>query len=540
MTWKKILTNNTSKYYFTVQNISVIPNSKVYLKIKDTDTPPTDTNGAIVLTSKNYLSSVLPTNSYMYVAEENGGLAGTIVSEVINQTNFNIQTVHEDKVLTTVGTVVSIPKGALFVLQNKSENDIQYKVSNQSGRGVLVKNQIFAIAFARDTKVTVTGTAGDTFTYIITASVNMTVLDDQLQEDINYIKAHLKTVNTKYITIDALEQVYSQLGRGSFTDEFDINGNNTIEHTFDTVKLNPVDKTITKINDRSVVEVIGDITFTNRALPKTDKTAFSFTVSTDPEDNSINDIFIANKAIRNHIEKIYIRRNTEKDKLQLVLVTSHNFESSGKFRIRIDGYKLLKENNPLDQTAATQEVIYKHDNLEFYSDEDRAEIHSNLVENVNPNLFKVDNFNFNYDDSTATKLVFKTKDPSSPPSSPTEIDGFIVEFNEANGELFLYIHNKLRSNIRVNKRIDRIFTIGKKRGLSMTIPVWLFTKINEKPILVPDANYIKYKVPLHEYVDINKGYGFYKTFFKNIYDRLMASKDEPELINECALCIHYI
>lgn len=540
MTWKKILTNNTSKYYFTVQNISVIPNSKVYLKIKDTDTPPIDTNGAIVLTSKNYLSSVLPTNSYMYVAEENGGLAGTIVSEVINQTNFNIQTVHEDKVLTTVPTVVSIPKGALFVLQNKSENDIQYKVSNQSGRGVLVKNQIFAIAFARDTKVTVTGTAGDTFTYIITASVNMTVLDDQLQEDINYIKAHLKTVNTKYITIDALEQVYSQLGRGSFTDELEINGNNTIEHTFDTVKLNPVDKTITKINDRSVVEVVGDITFTNRALSKTDKTAFSFTVSTDPEDNSINDIFIANKAIRNHIEKIYIRRNTEKDKLQLVLVTSHNFESSGKFRIRIDGYKLLKENNPLDQTAATQEVIYKHDNLEFYSDEDRAEIHSNLVENVNPSLFKVDNFNFNYDDSTATKLVFKTKDPSSPPSSPTEIDGFIVEFNESNGELFLYIHNKLRSNIRVNKRIDRIFTIGKKRGLSMTIPVWLFTKINEKPILVPDANYIKYKVPLHEYVDINKGYGFYKTFFKNIYDRLMASKDEPELINECALCIHYI
>jgi len=447
MTWKKILTNNTSKYYFTVQNISVIPNSKVYLKIKDTDTPPTDTNGAIVLTSKNYLSSVLPTNSYMYVAEENGGLAGTIVSEVINQTNFNIQTVHEDKVLTTVPTVVSIPKGALFVLQNKSENDIQYKVSNQSGRGVLVKNQIFAIAFARDTKVTVTGTAGDTFTYIITASVNMTVLDDQLQEDINYIKAHLKTVNTKYITIDALEQVYSQLGRGSFTDELEINGNNTIEHTFDTVKLNPVDKTITKINDRSVVEVVGDITLTNRALSKTDKTAFSFTVSTDPEDNSINDIFIANKAIRNHIEKIYIRRNTEKDKLQLVLVTSHNFESSGKFRIRIDGYKLLKENNPLDQTAATQEVIYKHDNLEFYSDEDRAEIHSNLVENVNPSLFRVNNFNFNYDDSTATKLVFKTKDPTSPPSSPTEIDGFIVEFNETNGELFLYIHNIVNFNI---------------------------------------------------------------------------------------------
>ena len=75
MTWRKIVTDPTKKYYFTVQNISVIPNSKVYLKIKDVDIPPTDTNGAIVLTSKNYLSSVMPTNSYMYIAEEEIGRA---------------------------------------------------------------------------------------------------------------------------------------------------------------------------------------------------------------------------------------------------------------------------------------------------------------------------------------------------------------------------------------------------------------------------------------------------------------------------------
>ena len=214
MTWKKIVTEASKKYYYTVQNISVIPNSKVYLKITNVDRTPDNTTGAIVLTSKNYLSSVLPTNSYMYVAEEGGAIAGTIVSEVITQTNFNIETVHENKTLTTIPSIINVPKGALFVLQNVSPNDIQYKIQNTTGRGVLTTNQIFAIAFAEDTKVSVSGRAESEFSYIITSSVNMTALDPILQADIDYIKAHLKTVNTRYVSIEALEQLQNQLGRG--------------------------------------------------------------------------------------------------------------------------------------------------------------------------------------------------------------------------------------------------------------------------------------------------------------------------------------
>ena len=61
MIWQKVTTDSTKKYYFTIQNISVVPNSYVYIKIKDTDTTPTDDNGAIKLTSKNmyYLQTLI-------------------------------------------------------------------------------------------------------------------------------------------------------------------------------------------------------------------------------------------------------------------------------------------------------------------------------------------------------------------------------------------------------------------------------------------------------------------------------------------------
>ena len=536
MTWRKIVTDPTKKYYFTVQNISVIPNSKVYLKIKDADTPPTDTNGAIVLTSKNYLSSVMPTNSYMYIAEEAGGIAGTIVSEVINQTNFDIATVHEDKVLTTVGTVVSIPKGALFVLQNKADNDIHFKISNQTGRGTLVKNQIFAIAFAKDSKVTVSGTAGDTFTYIITASVNMTALDPEIQADIDYIIAHLKTVNSKYITIEALEQVASQLGRGSFSDEFEIRGNNTVEHTFDTVKLNPIDKTVTEIKTRSIINIVGDITFTNTALVKTDKTSFSFILNTNPDDTySINDIFISNKAVRKHIDKIYIRKSPTKDRLQLVLVTDHNFDSTGKFKIAIDGCKLLKDINSLDQTAIQEEVIYKHDNLEFYSDEDRKEISSNLIEKIDSEVIEKKDFRFDLTQSTNRKIVLMLKDPNAPTNY---IKGVSIELDDTNGEIILELNNTLYSNFFPDN-IVRVYTIGNKRGLTATFPIQMFSKINSTLTRENSPTSTKIKIKLHEYMYINKSYNFYVDYFKKVYERMKISKDEPVLLNESSIFIVY-
>jgi hypothetical protein len=534
MTWKKIQTNSTSKYYYTVQNISVIPNSKVYLKIKNADTPPTDTNGAIVLTSKNYLSSVLPTNSYIYVAEENGGIAGTIVSEVINQTNFSVETVHEDKTLTTIPTVISVPKGGLFVLQNKSDTDLNFKVSNQSGRGVLVKNQMFAIAFAKDTRVTVTGTAGGIFSYIITSSVNMTALDDQLQADINFIKAHLQTVNRRYITSESLDQIYSQLGRGSLTEELVIRGNNSTEHVFDTVKLNPVDTTVTSIPDRSNIEVFGDITFRSNGGRSTYRTAFSFTISSNPEDNSINDIYFANKDVRKFIDKVYIKRNPAKDRVQLILVTSGNYESNGKFRIRIDGCRLIKDPTPLSGTATREEVIYRHDNLEFYEDADRNELSSNLVENVNTQLHTKENFSFNNAHSSATKIVLTLQNGNV----NNMRDAVVFELNEGSGELIVSLGKTHYNGFQANK-IYRIYTLGNKPGLTATFPIQLFSEVNQTQVREDTPDAVKYKFKLHRFSNVNRSYEFYKDFFRKIYDRMRASLTEQVVTTTSSVNIKY-
>ena len=525
MTWKKIQTNSASKYYYTVQNISVIPNSKVYLKIKDRDTPPTDVNGAIVLTSKNYLSSVLPTN---------GGIAGTIVSEVINQTNFSIETVHEDKTLTTIPTVISVPKGGLFVLQNKSDTDLNFKVSNQSGRGVLVKNQMFAIAFAKDTRVVVTGTAGGIFSYIITSSVNMTALDDQLQADINYIKAHLQTVNARYITSESLEQVYSQLGRGSLTEELVIRGNNSTEHVFDTVKLNPLDATVTSIPDRSNIEVFGDITFRSNGERTSYRTAFSFTISSNPEDNSINDIYFANKDVRKFVDKVYIKRNPVKDRVQLILVTSGNYESNGKFRIRIDGCRLIKDPTPLTGTATREEVIYRHDNLEFYEDADRNELSSNLVESVTAQVNKKENFSFNNTFSTPTKIVLTLQNGNV----SNMRDAVVLELNEGSGELIVSLGKTYYNGFQANK-IHRIYTVGNKRGLIATFPILFFSEVNQAQVKEDTPDAIKYKIKLHRFSNVNRSYEFYKDFFRKIYDRMRASLTEQAVTTTSSISIKY-
>ena len=118
--------------------------------------------------------------------------------------------------------------------------------------------------------------------------------------------------------------------------------------------------------------------------------------------------------IRNHIDKIYIRKSLTKDKLQLVLVTDHNFDSRGKFKIAIDGCKLLKDTNSLDHTAIQEEVIYKHDNLEFYSDEDRKELSSNLIEKVDSQVIEKKDFKFDLAQSTNKKIVLMLKDPNAP------------------------------------------------------------------------------------------------------------------------------
>jgi len=528
MTWKKIVTEASKKYYYTVQNISVIPNSKVYLKITNVNRTPDNTTGAIILTSKNYLSSVLPTNSYMYVAEEGGAIAGTIVSEVITQTNFNIETVHENRTLTTTPSIINVPKGALFVLQNVSANDIQYKIQNTTGRGVLTTNQIFAIAFAKDTKVSVSGRAGSEFSYIITSSVNMTALDPILQADIDYIKAHLKTVNTRYVSIEALEQLQNQLGRGSFTEELAISGNNTRDHVFDTVKLNPIDSVVTEIKDRSIIEVIGDIQLTNSANRSVEKSSFSFTVNVNPDDTySINDIFVSNKEVRKAIDKIFIRRSNTKDKIQLILNTTANYESRGKFKIRISGYKLVKD-TPLGNAATRAEVTYKHDNLEFFTDADRNEISSNLVENVNASTHTKENFTFVENQSSPTKIWLNLQGRI----------GVVLELNEAAGELIVYLGKSHYNGFQANN-IYRIYTIGDRRGLTASFPIKLFSAVNSNFIREDGTDSIKYRFPLHRFTNVNRSFEFYKDYFRKIYNRMKAAANEKPLSVTSSINIRY-
>ena len=540
MIWQKVPTDPTKKYYFTIQNISVVPNSYVYIKIKDTDTTPTDDNGAIRLTSKNMFSSVLPANSYMYLATSDGGVIGSVVNEVIPTMNYDIETTHKDITLTSGLHDIDVPKGGLLVLQNKTDETIYFTVGKKEGKGELEKHQIFAIAFAKDTRVQITGNPTAKFTYIITNSINMTGLDKTITDKLDYILSNLNIFTDKYITKEALEQVANMIGRGEWSNNLNFNiGNSTEIEPGEYVAINPKG-TPQKTNFQDcIIEAIGELTFyevgqTQELL----KTSFSLAIDSNNTTDKINDIFIGNEDAYKIIDNVKLFMVKNKESFVIKFKLNKAYKVTGSYKVRVAGYRYevkTKTTSFDNVNSDINDCRINSDKIQYMTTTSLAEIYNKVIENIkNAKERVIEGFYYNSAVSSVRKLVFD-KDIAGRSKR-----ALIFDFDETTGMLTVsFDRNTFGADINPTV-ISRITGRGFKRGHTFSVPLFFFS--DEESIITKSVSgdTITFKIKLHPFKSVNNGYSYYKEYFSRLYRRFEEFKNEPNIITMSKLVINYV
>ena len=534
MIWQKVPTDPSKKYYFTIQNISVIPNSYVYIKIKDRDEVPTDDNGAITLTSKNLLTSVLPTNSYMYLATSDGGIIGSVVNEVINNTNFKIETVHEDIELTTGNKKIVVPTGGLLVLQNLKDDIVYFNIGKKEGKGVLEKHQIFAISFAKETEVRVTGSSSSKFSYVITSSVNMTTLDKKISDKIDYVLSNLNIFMDKYITKEALEQVANMIGRGEFTNNINISNVNSNEvGSNNYISLIPIGNLKVTDFDNSVIEVIGDIKLTRTGQVQAFcESAFSFIVDNGSK-NEFKDLFLSNNEMYEYFDKVITYTSNTKDGIYIKYRFDSNYKVEINYKVRISSlrYEVKNITTPFNNTnSSVKEYTVIADITKHLTTNELPTIHNALVENVKDEEISINGVEYKSNGSSANKIIL-TKGGNNV---------CVIEFNETTGYVNLTLNKPAIGKDIKPTSIYKIVLHGFKRGQTFLIPLFFFSDENSTVDKTVQGNEVIFKVKLHAFKSVNKEYHYYKEYFRKLYNNMEQYKVTPNIIDMSNLKISYV
>lgn len=353
LVWRKLPTEPTKKYYYTIQNTSIIPRSKVHIYVTNTEINGTQPTGYLTLTAKNVHTSVLPTGSYIYVADSDGGIVGSALAEVVNVTNFDIEVVHEDVTLSNTSKRITVPRGGLFTLQNKADNNISFKIGSRDGNGELTTRQIFSIAMAKDTVVTVSGRSGSVFTYIITPSVNMTYLDDGILNKLSYIMSNIEAINSGgFIKRPDLDHIYPLIKQGLHCEKLTLTpSSNITEITFPHVKVNPNDRETAVLPNNDLYEVYFGL---NLTIGGELRECNGFISMSENNDKGVHEFYCSNELVEDIIKSAVLEVSNDRKKVRTKLVFSTQVDSvNGFFYIRNDHTKLEKDTESFTTGSST-------------------------------------------------------------------------------------------------------------------------------------------------------------------------------------------
>ncbi|MGL5766491.1 MAG: hypothetical protein ACRCX8_12715 [Sarcina sp.] len=210
--WNKIQVDNTKDRFFKFQNKSLIPDSKVWVVISNTE--PTEPTG-LVIVSRQFLNQVVLTGESVWYAEETGGVFTYSSTLLPKLENYNIPTVHENIAITDTPVTINVPEGGTITFQNLSKSNIGARIGSETnGAFILSQYQIFAESFPTNNSVTfypdVTGATG-LATYSITQSAIVTQLSPSAQAELDKMKAAVELMLEQAVTKDELESIEARL-----------------------------------------------------------------------------------------------------------------------------------------------------------------------------------------------------------------------------------------------------------------------------------------------------------------------------------------
>lgn len=229
MVWTKIADyDNTRDIILSIQNAALIPLSKVYFCLTESNTP--NEANTFVLTGPNQWTGRVSTGTNVFIAEEDGGICTHCYSYIEKLVNYNIPTEQHDVELTQ-DLSIACPEGSYLTLQNKSKLPIYYTLDGpnaKAGTFLITENQMVSYTWAHDQGVKVMAAVGQdavngVISYAIGQSPNVTMLSEATQDMLEEMMAKVDMVVKNSATKDELEVVHKRTYLGFWSEFLNVN-----------------------------------------------------------------------------------------------------------------------------------------------------------------------------------------------------------------------------------------------------------------------------------------------------------------------------
>lgn len=387
MNWKKVKNQDPTKnwkYYF--QNFSLLPNSSVYIYITlGTENPPqSPSDGMIRLIGRQILYQDVQEGSTLWYAEEDGGIFVCSKGEKVKLKNYDIPTSHINYNL-GVGASESFvaPEGSNIGLQNLSEDDVEVSFDQEGhGKMRLTLNQVIALSFPRETRVTLYGPRNSTATVSVLTqqSIAVTQLSDENMKLLEDIVARLNLIEQNMVHKGQLEEVEKRTYWDIWSPFDTISSANTGRFTTNAFKCQVEKFRSSKVETDDILDCVVEMDFAYRdkktGSNKNDHAFIVFRILYREVDTfELMDIYTSNSYVQKHLTSIDLERTANMESVRFVFEFDENIPAMNELRTCIraaeHSFEISTETFTVDRTTRFEVDLYNA-NIHFTDDEFEA------------------------------------------------------------------------------------------------------------------------------------------------------------------------
>lgn len=348
MNWKKVKNQDPTKnwkYYF--QNFSLLPNSSVYIYITlGTENPPqTPDQGMIRLIGRQILYQDVQEGSTLWYAEEDGGIFVCSKGEKVKLKNYDIPTSHINYNLGVGATQTFMaPEGSNIGLQNLSENDVEVSFDQEGyGKMRLTLNQVIALSFPRETKVTLYGSKYSTaqVSVLTQQSIAVTQLSDENMALLEDIVARLNLIEDAMARKEQLEEVEKRTHWDIWSPFDSVSGANTSSFTTNAFACEVEKFRSNNVEIDDILDCVVEMDFAYKNSDNKNVNDHAFIVFKilykEVDTSELLDIYTSNSYIQEHLEALTIQRNPDMNAIRFVFDFDENVAAMNELRTCVRG-----------------------------------------------------------------------------------------------------------------------------------------------------------------------------------------------------------
>lgn len=382
MNWKKVKNQDPTKnwkYYF--QNFSLLPNSSVYIYITlGTENSPQDpSDGMIRLIGRQILYQDVQEGSTLWYAEEDGGIFVCSKGERVKLKNYDIPTSHINYNLGVGATQTFVaPEGSNLGLQNLSESDVEVSFDQEGhGKMRLTLNQVIALSFPRETKVTLYGAKDKTTTVsaLLQQSIAVTQLSDENMKLLEDIVARLNLIEENMVHKGQLEEVEKRTYWDIWSPFDTITGANSGRFTTNAFKCQVEKFRSSLVETDDILDCVVEMDFAYKNTDGQNKNDHAFIVFRilyrEVDEFELLDVYTANSYLQEHMTSITLERTENMEMIRFIFELDENIPAMNELRTCIrateHSFELSTETFTANRTTLFPVDLYNA-NIHFTDD----------------------------------------------------------------------------------------------------------------------------------------------------------------------------